>query len=107
MLHRVHPIIYDFRAPGVSGRLQRADSDFRDEVYHKSNRFDSAFVPGIALGFLSLEGIVFLVCFVYDFSSCFDGFDADEPLQRLLVSLILGVHTCVLAIGSHRVSQPR
>ena len=30
-LHRVHPIIYDSRAPGVSGRLQRADSDFRDE----------------------------------------------------------------------------
>ena len=29
-LHKVHRIIYDSKAPGVSGRLQRADSGFAD-----------------------------------------------------------------------------
>ena len=77
------------------------------QAYHRSNRFYSAFVLGIALDFLSLEGIVFLVCFVHDLSIYSDDYDADEPLQRLLASLILGVHTYVLAIGNHRVSQLR
>ena len=76
------------------------------QVYHRSNRFYSAFVLGIALDFLSLEGIVSLV-FVHAPFSCSDDSDADEPLQRLLASLIPDVHTCVLAIGNHRVSQLR
>ena len=32
-LHRVYPIIYDSKAPGVTGRLQRADSGFADEWF--------------------------------------------------------------------------
>ena len=33
----MHPIIYDSKAPGVSGRLQRADSGFADEVFVDDN----------------------------------------------------------------------
>ena len=32
-LHRVHPIIHDSKAPGVSGRLHRLDSGFPDGPY--------------------------------------------------------------------------
>ena len=77
------------------------------QAYHRSNRFHSAFVLGIALGFLSLVGIVSLVCCVHEFSFYSDDLIIDEPLQRLPVSSILGVHTYELAIGNHRVSQLR
>ena len=46
-LRRVHSLIYDSRAPGVSGRLQRADSDFRDAIVVRASPVSYLSIPWV------------------------------------------------------------